>query len=314
MTILRLQRPPTKLSLPVAETIHGETITPLDSNWLREHALPELGMHADKNARGRVFIIGGCTQVPGGLLLTAEAALRAGAGKVQVATVASIALGIGIAMPEIAVFPIAEDRDGEITYFDARHDEQLARCDAVVVGPAMGNGDAAGKIVDRLATDKSERALVLDAAALMTLPTRARLLASRPRPAVLTPHIGEMAAMLECHAEEIEADRPAAVRRAAERYGAVVTLKGSTSLVADRDGALFAYAGGGVGLATGGSGDVLAGIVAGLAARGTPPLDAALWAVWLHGEAGRRCAVEIGPLGFLARELLRHVPGLMKTI
>lgn len=178
----------------------------------------------------------------------------------------------------------------------------------------MGSGEAAGGVVDRLLTSDGGPALILDAAALMTLPARAKPLAARPRPAVLTPHIGEMAAMLECDAAKIEANRPAAVRRAAERYGAVVTLKGSTSLVADRDGALFAYAGGGVGLATGGSGDVLAGIAAGLAARGTPPLDAALWAVWLHGEAGRRCAVEIGPLGFLARELLGHVPGLMKTI
>ena len=75
-----------------------------------------------------------------------------------------------------------------------------------------------------------------------------------------------------------------------------------------------AYAGGGVGLATGGSGDVLAGIAAGLAARGAEPLAATLWAVWLHGEAGRRCAEQIGPLGFLARELLAHVPALMRGV
>ena len=94
----------------------------------------------------------------------------------------------------------------------------------------------------------------------------------------------------------------------------MVVLKGSTSLVATPDGELFAYAGGGVGLATGGSGDVLAGIVAGLAARGAEPLEATLWAVWLHGEAGRRCAEQLGPLGFLARELLAHVPGLMRGV
>lgn len=287
---------------------------PLDSNWLREHPLPEPGIHADKNARGRVFIVGGCAQVPGGLLLTAEAALRAGAGKVQVATAASIALALGIAMPEIAVFPCEENADGEIAALPAGIETQIARCDAVVAGPAMGQGAGACGAVDRLLADDGQGGLILDAGALMNLAFRAAEVAHRPIPAVLTPHIGEMAALLQCDPAEIEADRPAAVRQAAERYGAVVTLKGSTSLVADRDGALFAYAGGGVGLATGGSGDVLAGIVAGLVARGTPPFDAALWAVWLHGEAGRRCAVEIGPLGFLARELLGHVPGLMKTI
>jgi ADP-dependent NAD(P)H-hydrate dehydratase len=288
--------------------------TPLDSTWLREHPLPDPDAHADKNARGRVFIVGGCARVPGGLLLTAEAALRAGAGKVQVATAASTALALGVAMPEIAVFPLPEDCDGEITCIDDKLETVIARSDAVVIGPAMSGGSAAGSVVDRLLQHGNEAPLILDAAALMELPSRATALAAQQVPAILTPHIGEMAALLECEAAEIEADRPTAVRRAAKRYGAVVTLKGSTSFVADREGALFAYAGGGVGLATGGSGDVLAGIAAGLVARGAPPLEAALWAVWLHGEAGRRCAVEIGPIGFLARELLGHVPGLMHAI
>jgi hydroxyethylthiazole kinase-like uncharacterized protein yjeF len=292
----------------------GPTPLPLDSNWLREHPLPAPDAHADKNARGRVFIVGGCATVPGGLLLTAEAALRAGAGKVQVATVASIALALGIAMPEIAVFPIAEGGDGEMTDLHERLDDPIARCDALVIGPAMGCGEAAGRVLDRMLRRDARLPLILDAAALMDLPSRAGALRHSPTPAILTPHVGEMAAMLDCPAEAIEADRAQAVRRAAEHFGAVVALKGSTSLVAAPDGQSFAYAGGGVGLATGGSGDVLAGIAAGLVARGAPPLEAALWAIWLHGEAGRRCAVEIGPIGFLARELLGQVPGLMKAI
>src|SRR6185503_12365343 len=107
----------------------------------------------------------------------------------------------------------------------------------------------------------------------------------------------EMAALLAADAAAIDADRVAAVREAARRFGSVVVIKGSTSLIAAPDGTVFAYAGGGVGLATGGSGDVLAGMVAGLAARGASALDATLWAVWLHGEAGRRCAEQMGPLG-----------------
>lgn len=288
---------------------------PLDSNWLRDHPLPAPDSDADKNSRGRVFAVGGCGDMPGGLLLTAEAALRAGAGKVQVATVRSAAPALGVAMPEIRVFALDETDEGEIADAEEVVARACARCDAVIAGPAMGCGEAAGRVVDRLTVGPArELALVLDAAALMTLPSRAGALAAREVPAVLTPHLGEMAAMLACEADEIEADRAAAVRRAATTFGAIVVLKGATSLVADREGALFAYAGGGVGLATGGSGDVLAGIVAGLAARGAPPLEAALWSVWLHGEAGRRCAEQIGPLGFLARELLAHVPGLMKAL
>lgn len=294
-------------------TIHSAC--PLDSNWLRDHPLPVTGRHVDKNARGRVFAIGGCRRVPGGLLLTAEAALRAGAGKVQIAAVTSTALALGIAMPETAVYAVDEDDEGEIARLGHIVESDVARCDAVIAGPAMGCGEAAGRVVDGLlAGIDDEIALILDAAVLMTLSSRAEQVAARHSPALLTPHIGEMAAMLGWDADQIEQNRCAAVRRAAERYGAIVVLKGSTSLIADRDGSLFAYAGGGAGLATGGSGDVLAGIAAGLAARGAEPLEAALWAVWLHGEAGRRCAEQIGPIGFLARELLAHLPGLMRAV
>jgi hydroxyethylthiazole kinase-like uncharacterized protein yjeF len=290
---------------------------PLDSNWLRENPLPPPSPHADKNARGRVFVVGGCAQVPGGLLLTAEAALRAGAGKVRAAVGggAALAQALGIAMPEMAVYAMAEDEHGDLAGFRQELLPMIARSDAAIVGPAMSSARTAGRIVDEVLDGDCEAiALVLDAGALMDLPERAGALAERARPAVLTPHIGEHAAMHACDAAEIERDRAAAVRRASERYGAIVVLKGSTSLICDRGGDLFAYAGGGVGLATGGSGDVLAGIAAGLAARGADPLQAALWSVWLHGEAGRRCAEQIGPLGFLARELLAHVPGLMRAI
>lgn len=290
---------------------------PLDSNWLRDHPLPQPGEHADKNERGRVLAIGGCRSVPGGIRLTAEAALRAGAGKVRVATIASAAIALGVAMPEIGVFGLPEDVGGEVgPEVGPALDPLLERNDAVIVGPAIASVDAAGAIVDHLlAAAQCQTPIVFDAAALTCLPpARTRKLRDRRHPAILTPHVGEMAGMLECDAEEVERDRAGAVRTCARRFGGICVLKGSTSLVATPAGELYAYAGGGVGLATGGSGDVLAGIAAGLAARGADPLVATLWAVWLHGEAGRRCAERQGPLGFLARELLAHVPGLMRAV
>lgn len=287
-------------SPPVAET------AAIDSQWLAEHPLPPLDRSADKNSRGRVLAVGGCSRVPGGLLLTGEAALRAGAGKLQLATVAEVALAIGIAMPEAAVIPLASGADGEIGEPGESLVKALSSCDAVVAGAAMTCGEAGGRIADAILSDGSAPVVVLDAGALMALNRRSPAHAGL----VLTPHLGEMAALLGCEAAEIEADRPAAARRAAERFGAVVALKGANTLVAAPDGTLIAYAGGGVGLATGGSGDVLAGLVAGLAARGASPLDATAWAVWLHGEAGRRCAESLGAVGFLARELLAQVPAL----
>ncbi len=292
----------------------AEEVRPLDSNWLRAHPLPVPDNAADKNSRGRVLAIGGSATVPGGIQLTVEAALRAGAGKIQVATVESAALALGLAMPEVAMFALPQNLAGEIAVKNsASLSNLLGRCDAVVAGPAMSDGKAASMVTGHLLR-LCQVQLVLDAAMLMDLASHADRLRSLARPAVLTPHVGELAAMLACDADEIEQNRLDAVKEASARFGSVCVLKGATSLIAAPGGDAFAYAGGGVGLATGGSGDVLAGIVAGLCARGTEPLDATLWAVWLHGEAGRRCAEQIGPIGFLARELLAHVPGLMRAL
>ncbi len=154
--------------------------------------------------------------------------------------------------------------------------------------------------------------LVLDAAALGVLPPLAEKLRGSGVGAILLPHAGEMARLLECERDAITADPLAAARAAAARYGAVALVKGHWSFIAAPDGRSFRFRGGGVGLATSGSGDTLAGIVGGLAARGADPLTATLWGVYLHGEAGRRLTSQVGKVGFLAREILDLVPGLME--
>jgi hydroxyethylthiazole kinase-like uncharacterized protein yjeF len=289
-------------------------IEPLDSAWLAKHPLPQPEHETDKNARGRVIAIGGCVSVPGGLLLTAEGALRAGAGKVQLVTIAEAALALGVAMPEARVFAQASDEDGEIASLDEAAQRALKACDAVLLGPAMLDPAAAGRLLDKVLDAHLAATLLLDAAALVALSERAQRLRGRPKPAILTPHPGEMAALLDRPAQTVADDPVGAVRIAAERFGSVVVLKGAQSLIATPDGALLGFAGGGPGLATGGSGDVLAGIAAGFAARGASPLVATAWAVWAHGEAGRRCSEQIGPLGFLARDLLGQVPGLLRAL
>ena len=287
---------------------------------MRDHPLPGFDPGADKNARGRVLAIGGSRRVPGGLRLTGEAALRAGAGKVQLATVAPLAVPLGIALPEAGIIALDEDPAGEIAAGPARPStalvEAFAACDAAVIGPAMGCGLAAGRLLDGLAEavvagTEGGQSVVLDAACLLTLADRPSLARGWAGRLLLTSHIGEMATMLGCTAARIDADRLAAAREAAQRFDAVIVLKGPTTLITRPDRTMLAYAGGGVGLATGGSGDVLAGLASGLAARGASPWEAAAWAVWLHGEAGRRCAERIGPAGYLARDLLPGVPALL---
>jgi len=292
----------------------ADDVRSLDSDWLRDNPLPVPDDDTDKNGRGRVLAIGGSRIVPGGIRLTVEAALRAGAGKVQVVTIETAAIALGVAMPEAAVFGVEETHAGEIAQSGlCVISELMTRCDAIVAGPAMGDAEAAGRIVDALLAVPDAR-LVLDAQALLALERRREAISKHRPPAILTPHIGEMAAMLQRTAESIEHDRCSAAREAAERFAAVCVLKGPTTIIADPEGAAFAYAGGGVGLATGGSGDVMAGVAAGLSARGAAPLNAALWAVWLHGEAGRRCSERFGAVGYLAREVIAKVPGIMRGL
>lgn len=294
----------------------GEVAT-LDAAWLRGHPLPVHGEDTDKNSRGRLLLVGGSMLVPGGLTLTAEAAFRAGAGKVQLALPDMLAVPTGMALPEAGIIALPAGEDGEIASVEALRDPDQS-CGLLVIGPAMASPDAAGLAIDALLGDGPGEygpdAVVLDAAAINAAATRADMLRGLGGKLILTPHAGEMAALLGCDLAAVEADPQATLLKAAESFDAVVLLKGSTTLIAGPEGALLHYGGGGVGLATGGSGDVLTGIVAGLAARGLPPFEAAAWGVWLHGEAGRRLAERMGPIGFLARELPAEVPGLMRGV
>lgn len=284
----------------------------LDARWLATHPLPQIAHETDKNERGRVLVVGGSHTVPGAVALTAEAALRAGAGKVQIATVAASTTALGVAMPEAAVFALPTNDDGEISEGAAGSVATRADdCDALVLGPGMGRGSEVGALIAAALGKRGDRSYVLDAAALRALSAYVDRVRAQEGRVVLTPHPGEMCALIGCSEREVAMDPQAIARRAASHFGCVVVLKQSETWIAVPAGALLHYAGGGPGLATAGSGDVLAGVVGGLLARGTPPLVAAAWGVWLHGEAGRRCAEREGELGFLARELLPRIPRLM---
>jgi hydroxyethylthiazole kinase-like uncharacterized protein yjeF len=291
--------------------VTGEAIT-LNRETLKRFAVPQHDGANDKDDRGRVLIIGGSRAVPGGALLAGTAALRAGAGKLQIATVDSVAVPMAIAMPEALVAGHAESKDGG--FADAAIPDLCGRCDgidAVVIGPGMRDGPAVAGLLRGVLAREAPVPLVVDAAALAASPHADAAFRAWRGGAVMLPHIGEMAALLQCDANEVDADRQAAARRAAERYRAVTLMKGPTSMIVAPDGETFSYSGGGVGLGTSGSGDTLAGIVGGLLARGMDPLGATLWGVWLHGEAGRRLAQQMGPVGFLAREIPALVPALL---
>jgi hydroxyethylthiazole kinase-like uncharacterized protein yjeF len=265
----------------------------LDGHLLKSMPLPP-AQGGDKDARGRVLVVGGAAEVPGAAMLTGVAALRAGAGKLQIACDPSVAVPLGVATPEARVFAWEE---GAVV-------EALGRCDAAVLGPGMLDEAAAGTLASAMIRAPGGQPLLLDAAALGGA-------ASCARPLVLTPHAGEMAKLAGAEKDAVEADPVGFATRAARRYGAVVALKGAVTHVAAPDGRVLRHTGGAIGLATSGSGDVLAGIVGGLLARGADPLTAMAWGVVVHARAGAALSRRIGVVGFLARELLDEIPALL---
>lgn len=283
--------------------------TPLTLAELKRHHLPPI-VEGDKNAHGRLLVIAGTRDIPGPAMIAAIAAMRAGAGKITIATVASVAPQLGMAVPEAMIIAMPQGRDGGIARSSVDPLAELAgQCDAVVAGPGM----APTKVATALAAALCDAGvpLALDAALLHGLaPVAKAARAARPD-SILLPHAGEMASLLGCSEQEAEANPLACGREAARRYEAIVLAKGVESHIVTPDGSAWKYGGGGPGLGISGSGDTLAGILGGLLARGAAPLTALLWAVWLHGEAGARLAAKLGPIGFLAREISAEIPTLL---
>ncbi|MDB4880290.1 MAG: hypothetical protein JWL60_1736 [Gemmatimonadetes bacterium] len=300
----------------MSTTTRGATGRPakVTAALLRRIPLPPPDAEGDKDARGRVLVIGGSRSLPGAMLLAGVGALRAGAGKLQLATSRGVAPALGVAVPEALVVGLPETRGGDISGTRAAPllVELASRAQAVLVGPGLSDARTAHALLRVLVRRFGDDAvLVLDAAGLLALRDDEALLQPLAGRAVLTPHAGEMASLLELDKKEVEAHPATVARDAARRFGATIALKGPESWIAEPGGTLYHYTGGTVGLATSGSGDTLAGIVAGLAARGTSATHAAVWGAFLHGAAGRALARRIGPIGFLARELLDEVPVVM---
>jgi hydroxyethylthiazole kinase-like uncharacterized protein yjeF len=282
---------------------------PLDRAALDSHPLPPV-IDGGKETKGRLLVVAGSRDVPGAALLAATAAMRAGAGKLRIATVESAATALGIAMPEAMVIGLSEESDGAFGGDAVGRIEALAaEVDAVVAGPGVKRSETCKRIADVLLESKA--ALAFDVALLETLePLHERGL-DRPSMPVLLPNADELASLLECDPDQVGDDPVGCGHRAAQLYRSVVLVKGVSSHVVTPAGECWRYEGGAPGLGVSGSGDILAGIVGGLLARGADPVSALLWSVWLHGEAGARLGAKVGPIGFLAREIAGEIPVLL---
>jgi hydroxyethylthiazole kinase-like uncharacterized protein yjeF len=279
---------------------------------LRAWPLPE--PTGGKNARGSILVIGGSSETLGAVLLAAEAALRAGAGKLQVATAESVAPFAAMALPEALVRALPQSDSGAILAEAADAVRDLAEAaDAVLIGPGLADEEQTRGFGDRL-LPHLEGPVVLDALGIASVTADIGCLKHLDARVVLTPNPTELAFALHVEQDELAKDPEGATRQLAAGAQAVVGLGGATSWIAAPDGRLWRDESGGAGLGVSGSGDVRAGITAGLLARGADPAQAAVWAAHLHGRAGERLAATVGRLGFLAREIPAEIPRVIDEI
>lgn len=289
-----------------------QRVTP---QFLRDHPLPQPEKEGDKKQRGRVLLIAGSVEVPGAAVLAGLGILRAGAGVLRIATCQSSASQLGIALPEARVFACTETKGGGVDPSNCERLIPLAQAaDVVLLGPGMIDEAAVEELVVKLLRGVKGPQFVLDAAAFTESRNHRDIFAQHVGNIVVTPHSGEMAKFLGRPRDDVDADPLAAGRAAARLVRGVVTVKGASTYIVGVEGDELLSEHGTVGLATSGSGDTLAGILAGLLARGAPPLLASAWSVYVHAEAGHRLAQRQGTFGFLAREIPAEVPRIMADL
>lgn len=278
---------------------------------LRDWRLPDPS--GSKDSKGRLLVVGGCAGNPGAVLLAAEAALRVGAGKVQVATVESTAGRLAVAVPEAFVLGLAQDGDEIAASAAARIAEQASGVDAVLLGPGIGDPGAALALLEAL-VPQLEVPVVVDAVGTAFLTEHADGLGTLASGSVVTPNTEELALVLGADEEEVGADVLGSCRRMVEATGATVLAGSAVTFAVEPGGACWRLEQGAPGAAASGSGDVKAGAVAGLLARGAEPAQAAVWAAYVHAGAGERLTSEVGRVGFLARDLVSRLPRILDEL
>jgi hydroxyethylthiazole kinase-like uncharacterized protein yjeF len=296
----------------------------LSRRWAQEH-LPARPADAHKGTFGSVMVVAGSPKYTGAAYLSCTGALRSGAGIVTLACGQSIYPILAAKLTETTFEPL-DDKDGALTAHEA-HTILRAMADrgyeSLLVGPGLGEGGYQQAflrgLLPALSTEPARerralRAVVLDADGLNNLAKIDNWPALIKVPTILTPHPGEFARLTNLDIADVQADRLALARRYADKWGVIVLLKGAPSIVAAPDGRTRINAYTNPGLATGGTGDVLAGTIAGFVAQGVDPFDAACVGLYVNSWAGELVRRELGSAGMLASDLAYAIPRAMRDL
>ena len=274
-------------------------------------SLPRRRPDTHKGDYGRVLIVAGSVGYTGAPALCARAASRTGAGLVYLGVPAGIYTAMAVKLTEEMPFPLAQEKSGRFAKQDVEKLLELARqCDACLIGPGLGQSPEAVQLVlSVLRTSKTP--VILDADGINAITGNINILDNAACPLILTPHPGEFARL---GGDLSNGDRLSAARNFAQKHGCILALKGHRTITATPDGAAYINTTGGPAMAKGGSGDVLAGMIAALVAQKFPIKDAVLAAVYLHGAAGDMCALELGEYSVTASDIIDMLPKVMKKV
>jgi NAD(P)H-hydrate epimerase len=251
-----------------------------------------------KGDYGRALIVAGSPGMIGAAVLASRGALRVGAGLTYLAVPKELVNFVNCMTPEVITLPFEKIK--------------TIKPDAIAIGPGLGQSPNIKKILHKLVISHSS--LVIDADALNVLSNNLGLLKKQKACIILTPHPGEMSRLIDKSVEYIQKNRVAVAKEAAKRFNCLVVLKGNKTVIAKPSGETFVNRTGNPGMATGGVGDVLTGMIAGLLAQGFSPWNAAVAGVYLHGLAGDLAAKEKGEYGMIASDLVEKIPHAIQKV
>lgn len=279
----------------------NQKIAGLTKEWVAQR-LPVRPKDANKGTFGKVLVVAGSENYPGAAYLACAAAYRVGAGLVILATEASVKIIVSRKLPEVT-FLSRDEVLGKIDDYDV-----------LVIGPGLGQSDGIVKLMIQLCSNYKLPATVIDGDGLNILSKIEKWWEKLDGEVILTPHPGEMARLTGLSIQKIQTDRIDVAQYYAKKWGKMVVLKGANTVIASPVGEVLISPFANPVLSTAGTGDILAGAVAGLLAQGLKPFDAAAVGVYIHGLAGEMLREKIGDAGALASELLPFLPQAIKAL
>lgn len=277
-------------------------------------ALPERKPDSHKGNYGRMLSICGSVGMAGAAYFAATAAVKCGAGLVTSAVPKSISIPLASKFNEVMLLPLDETQDGTLSLMcKSKLLNKVLESDAIVLGCGLGSGLDVFELVSEIIR-KSSCPIILDADGINAINKNINLLQEAQAPIVITPHPGEMARLLNISIEKVQSDRINIAQKFAMKFRVVVVLKGVFTIIATPKGQIFVNPTGNPGMAKGGSGDILSGMIASFVAQGLTLVDSAMCGVFLHGLAGDTCAHRISQYGMTPTDMLDVIPHLFKDL